>query len=136
MSGLSMFNANTATLNDLWYESHASLIKMLCMEFGESEKIAEMLEKYLGQKLKIKAPKDPNKPKRAKSGFVFYCDEHRPALMAKAKKKGKIVIGDISKALGKSWKSLKNKSKYDNLALADKERYEKAIGEYNDKLGL
>tara|TARA_Y100000813_G_C24154314_1_gene348817 strand:- start:890 stop:1300 length:411 start_codon:yes stop_codon:yes gene_type:complete len=136
MSGLSMFNANTATLNDLWYESHASLIKMLCMEFGESEKIAEMLEKYLGQKLKIKAPKDPNKPKRAKSGFMFYCDEHRPALMAKAKKKGKIVIGDISKALGKSWKSLKNKSKYDNLALADKERYEKAIGEYNDKLGL
>ena len=136
MSGLAMFTANTATINDLWYESHASVIKMLCMEFGESDKIGEMLEKYLGQKLKIKAPKDPNKPKRSKSGFMFYCDEHRPALLTKAKKKGKIVIGDISKSLGKSWKSLKNKSKYDVFAQADKERYEKAMGEYNDKLGI
>ena len=137
MSGLAMFNANTATLNDLWFESHASLLKMLCMEFGQSDKIDEMLGKYLGQKMKIKAPKDPNKPKRAKSGFMFYCDEHRPKLMAKAKKNGgKVVIGDISKALGKSWKSLKNKSKYDALAQADKERYEKEISEYNESLGL
>ena len=137
MSGLSMFNANTSTLNDLWYESHASLLKMLCMEFGQSEKIDEMLAKYLGDKLKVKAPKDPNKPKRSKSGFMFYCDEHRPALLEKAKKGGKKVnIGDISKALGKSWGKLKNKSKYEKLAAADKERYEKAITEYNEKLGL
>ena len=88
MSGLAMFNTNTATLNDLWFESHASLLKMLCMEFGQSDKIEEMLQKYLGPKLKIKAPKDPNKPKRAKSGFMFYCDEHRPKLMTKAKKNG------------------------------------------------
>lgn len=137
MSGLSMFNANTSTLNDLWYESHASLLKMLCMEFGQSEKINEMLTKYLGDKLKVKAPKDPNKPKRSKSGFMFYCDEHRPPLLQKAKKGGKKVnIGEISKALGKSWGKLKNKSKYEKLAAADKERYEKEIAEYNEKLGL
>ena len=69
------------------------------MEFGQSEKIDEMLAKYLGDKLKVKAPKDPNKPKRSKSGLVF-CDEHRPALLQKAKKGGKKVnIGEISKAL-------------------------------------
>ena len=137
MSGLALFNANTATLNDLWYESHASVVKMLCMELGHADRIDEMLEKYLGQKIKIKAPKDPNKPKRAKSGFMFYCDDHRPKLMEKAKKNGgKVVIGDISKSLGKSWKSLKNKSKYEKMAAADKERYEKQISEYNDSLGL
>ena len=136
MSALIAFSQNTAELNDLWYESHASLLKKLCMEFGESEKIEEMLEKYLGPKMKIKAPKDPNKPKRSKSGFMFYCDEHRPTLLAKAKKNGKVNIGDISKELGKMWKKLKSKSKYDKLAASDKERYEKEISEYNESLGL
>jgi hypothetical protein len=97
------------------------------------------MEKILGSKLKIKAPKDPNKPKRAKTSFMYYCDEHRPGLLEKEKKKGlKINIGNIAKALGKSWKKLKDadKGKWNTLALADKERYEKAIAEYNDKNGL
>lgn len=136
MSALIAFSQNTAEINDLWYESHASLLKKLCMEFGESEKIEEMLEKYLGPKMKIKAPKDPNKPKRSKSGFMFYCDEHRPPLLVKAKEKGKVNIGDISKELGKMWKKLKSKSKYDKLAASDKERYEKEISEYNESLCL
>ena len=58
-----MFHNNTASLNDLFYESHASVLKMVAMELGASEKIPELMEKILGNKLKIKAPKDPNKPK-------------------------------------------------------------------------
>ena len=49
-----LFHNNTASLNDLWYESHASVIKMVAMELGGSDKIPELLEKYLGQKMKIK----------------------------------------------------------------------------------
>ena len=97
------------------------------------------MEKVLGTKLKIKAPKDPNKPKRAKTAFMYYCEQHRPALLEKEKKKGqKINIGNIAKALGKSWKKLKDgdKSKWNSLALKDKERYEKEIAEYNEKNGL
>ena len=97
------------------------------------------MEKILGPKLKIKAPKDPNKPKRAKTAFMYYCDQHRPALLDKEKKKGKKVnIGEIAKALGKSWKKLKDgdKGKWNALALADKERYEKQIADYNEKNGL
>ena len=47
-------------------------------------------------------------------------------------------IGNIAKALGKSWKKLKDgdKGKWNTLALADKERYEKEIAEYNEKNGL
>jgi len=106
------------------------------MELGATDRIEELSQKYLGEKLKIKAPKDPNKPKRSKSGFMFYCDEHRPPLLAKAKEKGKVNIGDISKELGKMWKKLKSKNKYDKLAAADKERYEKEISEYNESLCL
>jgi len=134
-----LFHNNTASLNDLWFESHASVLKIVAMECGAVDKIPELMEKILGSKLKIKAPKDPNKPKRAKTSFMYYCDEHRPGLLEKEKKKGlKINIGNIAKALGKSWKKLKDadKGKWNTLALADKERYEKAIAEYNDKNGL
>ena len=134
-----MFHNNTASLNDLFYESHASVLKMVAMELGASDKIPELMEKILGNKLKIKAPKDPNKPKRAKTAFMFYCEQYRPALLEKEKKKGeKVNIGNIAKALGKSWKKLKDgdKGKWNTLALADKERYEKEIAEYNEKNGL
>lgn len=135
-----LFHNNTASLNDLWFESHASILKIVAMECGAVDKIPELMEHILGNKLKIKAPKDPNKPKRAKTSFMYYCDQHRPALLDNEKKKGlKINIGNIAKALGKSWKKLndgKDKVKWNTLALADKERYEKAIAEYNDKNGL
>ena len=109
------------------------------MELGATERIEELSTKYLGEKLKIKAPKDPNKPKRAKTSFMFYCDKYRPALIEEQRKGGgKVNIGDIAKALGTSWKKLKsNKRKsFDESAAKDKERYEKAIAEYNEKNGL
>jgi hypothetical protein len=133
-----LFHNNTAGLNDLWFESHSSLLKMLCMELGATDKIEELSEKYLGEKLKIKAPKDPNKPKRGKSAFMFYCDKHRPNLIEEQRKKGKVNIGDVAKTLGAGWKKLKDTQRkpFDALALKDKERYEKAIAEYNEKNGL
>jgi len=107
-----LFHNNTAGLNDLWFESHSSLLKMLCMEFGASDRIEELSQKYLGEKLKIKAPKDPNKPKRGKSAFMFYCDKHRPKLIeAQRKGGGKVNIGEVAKTLGAGWKKLKDTQK-------------------------
>ena len=62
-----LFHNNTASLNEIWFESHASILRMVCMELGATDRIDERTEKYLGEKLKIKAPKDPNKPKRGKT---------------------------------------------------------------------
>ena len=134
-----LFHNNTASLNDLFYESHASVVKMVAMELGQSDKIPELLEKVLGNKLKVKAPKDPNKPKRGKTGFMFYCDEHRSKLMKKFTDKGeKVKIGDIAKKLGASWKKLSDKQKkpYESKAAKDKERYQTQMAEYNEKNGL
>ena len=133
-----LFHNNTAGLNDLWFESHSSLLKMVCMELGATDKIEELSQKYLGEKLKIKAPKDPNKPKRAKSAFMFYCEKHRPKLIEDQRKVGKVNIGDIAKILGKGWKKLKDsqRKQFDASALKDKDRYANAIGEYNEKNGL
>ena len=108
------------------------------MEFGATDRIEELSQKYLGEKLKVKAPKDPNKPKRGKSAFMFFCDKYRPDLIAAQKKKGKVNIGEIAKRLGADWKKLKDNQKksFDVAAAKDKERYEKEIGEYNEKHGL
>jgi hypothetical protein len=112
------------------------------MELKATDRIDELTEKYLGQKLKIKAPKDPNKPKRAKTAFMYYCDKYRPELIKEQRKSGgKVNIGKIAKSLGASWGKLKeSKNKKINgfieSANKDRERYEKDIAEYNEKNGF
>jgi len=130
-----LFYNNTAGLNDLWFESHSSLLKMVCMELGATDRIEELSLKYLGDKLKLKAPKDPNKPKRAKTAFMYFCDKHRPKLIEDQRKVGKVNIGTIAKSLGASWQKLKDSQKkpFATLAEKDKNRYTEAIGEYNEK---
>ena len=59
-----LFHNNTAGLNDLWFESHSSLLKMVCMELGATERIEELSTKYLGEKLRtlinLKEQKQPS----------------------------------------------------------------------------
>ena len=83
---VTLYFNNTGALNELWYESHASVVKRVCMELGQSENMNDVVEKILGPKPKVKKIKDPNRPKKAKTAFMFYCDAHRPALMKIQKK--------------------------------------------------
>ena len=132
-----LFHNNTCSINDVFYESHLSLLKSVRMELGKPDKINELQEKLLGSKMKIKPRKDPNLPKRAKSGFMFYCDEHRGKYIDKFRKANKKVsIAEVAKELGAAWGNLKNRNKYDKLATKDKERYAEAMSEYNEKNGL
>lgn len=128
------FHNDTGALHHLFYESHLNLLTSLCIELGHTEMVDEMTQKYLGLPIKIKTLKDPNKPKRAKSGYLFYCDVHRPALMKKLKKEtGKLRIADVAKSLGASWKALSmtGRVKFDKLADKDRERYKDEMEVYN-----
>ena len=101
-----LFHNNTVALYDNWYESHAALLRSLCLELGHSDKINELTEKFLGEKLKMKFKKNSLHPKKPKSAYFFFCDDKRPALLAKSKKKNeKIVIGDVAKKLEKCGKN-------------------------------
>jgi hypothetical protein len=128
------FHNDTGSLHHLWYESHKNLLTSLCIDLGHTDKVEEMVQKYLGEPIKIKALKDPNKPKRAKSGYLFYCDVHRPAVMVKLKAEtGTLRIADVAKLLGASWKALSTKGrvKFDKLADKDRERYKDEMEVYN-----
>ena len=101
--------------------------------------IGEKIGSILGPKPKVKKMKDPNRPKKAKTAFMFYCDAHRPALMKIQKKKmGKINIGNIAKELGKNWGKLTDKDKkpFASEAAASKLVQEKAMKVYQESLGL
>jgi hypothetical protein len=101
------------------------------------DKMDEVCNSVLGEQHKIKQQKDPNKPKRAKSSYLYFCDDKRKTVMDDLKKKLKkgenIKIANVSKKLGDMWKKLsdKDKVKYNNLSNADKKRYESEMEEYS-----
>lgn len=74
-----------------------------------------------------KRKKDPNAPKRALSGFFFFCNEERPKVRAMYPSYG---VGDIAKEMGKRWEVCPNKPKFEAMAVRDKERYEKDMVAY------
>jgi topoisomerase IA-like protein len=63
-------------------------------------------------------------PKRPKSAYLYFCEEQRPLLVAREQSQQK-TLGEIAKELGKLWSETTNRSLYDSLAAADKQRYNK-----------
>ena len=130
------FHNDTVSLNHIWFQSHKNMIATVCIELGQHNKIEELTHSLLGDPLKIKAMKDPNKPKRPTSGYLYFCQDARPNVMKKMSKTNKkIVLGDIAKALGKKWKALTldKRKVYDEKSKKDKERYEEEMEKYNTK---
>ena len=131
------FQENQTMMNDMLYDSHKSVIERVCMALNQLDKAEEMTNLILGEKIKLKFKKDPNKPKKAKSGFLFFCDIHRPKLIEEDKKKNKkIIIGNIAKTLGKKWKKLSEKEKenFRKMNEKDKIRYNQEMEMYNNKI--
>ncbi|CAJ0946642.1 unnamed protein product, partial [Mesorhabditis belari] len=74
---------------------------------------------------KQRAKKDPNAPKRGKSGYMFWLADNRARLT-----KPGMAVTEVSKAAGVEWNNLKDKTKWEKLATADKARYEKEKAAY------
>lgn len=133
MTGCISFHNNLVKFIDLWRNSHQELIEKICFALDCPDRIPELALKFLGDPLKVKTKKDPNLPKRAKSAYFFFCGEIRPNLIKDLrKKKCTIDIAAISKILGKKWQGLSNKSTYNVMAAADKQRYIREMEVYQD----
>ena len=131
------YQENQVAINNMFYESHSSLIERVCIALKKVDKIEELKTMLLGEKMKMKFKKDPNKPKKPKSGFLFFCDEVRGKIIDDHRKtNGKVVIGDVAKELGKLWKKLTDgkKNKYNTMKENDKQRYAEAMENYSTNL--
>ena len=128
------FHNDTVSLNHIWYHSHKNMIATVCIKLGQHDKIAELTTTLLGEPLKIKPMKDPERPKRPTSGYLYFCQDARPAIMKNmSKNNAKLVLGNIAKVLGKDWKALSDDKRkvYEEKSKIDKERYEVEMEQYN-----
>jgi len=78
-----------------------------------------------------KKKKDPNAPKRNMSAFFIYSNDVRPAV--RAENPG-IKFGDVARLISSKFKALSTdeRAKYDELAVADKERYQAQMAQYKE----
>ena len=138
MSHLGYYN-NMVSLNNMFYESHKTIIEKVLKDVGQSDKAEELVKKYL-DKPDLKMKQDPNKPKRPKSAFLLFCDDERPKLIEKQKKSlksgEKFNLGDIQKKLGTQWGKLSDekKKKYNDECEQHKETYFDKMSEYESQL--
>lgn len=127
------FHNNSVDLNQLWYQSHKELIRGIAIELNSKDKIDELTEKFLGTQIKIKKFRDPNEPKKPKTGFQFFCDEFRPKIK---EDNPELKLGGIMKELGKLWKTYSDEQKeqYVEKYNEAKYNYEAKLDEYNESL--
>lgn len=74
--------------------------------------------------------KDPNKPKRALSAYMFFVQDYRERVKSE---NPDASFGDVGRLLGAKWKEMSGPEKkpYEDKAQADKERSAKENAVYN-----
>ena len=115
--------SDSNNINELWMASDVQKqVKSLCALAAGSQ----------GRK-----NKDPNAPKRGKSGYLFFCSENRDAVKASLGENSKAT--DVTKELGLRWNALKDSKKpadkkilavYEKAAADDKARYQGEKADY------
>lgn len=131
MSSLAYYN-NLVALNDHFYESHRNLLERVLVHLDMADRTDELTELFLDNRHKLKAKKDPNKPKRNVTAYTFFSNDHRKVLKKNNGGK-KLDFGKMNKQLGEAWRKLsdKKKKKYTDLAAKDLERYQAEMEAYN-----
>lgn len=82
------------------------------------------------QKSTLKKVKDPNAPKRGKSSYIFFCVDKREEIKTA---NPDMSATEIIKELGRVWRddlSDKDRKKYADKSVEDKERYDKEMESY------
>ncbi|XP_010502944.1 PREDICTED: FACT complex subunit SSRP1 [Camelina sativa] len=118
-------------------EKEKSIKKELKREASSSSKGLPPKKKMLvtdegsSKKKKQKKKKDPNAPKRAMSGFMFFSQMERDNIK---KEHPGIAFGEVGKVLGDKWRqmSAEEKEPYEAKAQVDKQRYKDEISDYKN----
>ncbi|PIA62533.1 hypothetical protein AQUCO_00200505v1 [Aquilegia coerulea] len=81
------------------------------------------------KKRKPKKKKDPNAPKKALSGFMFFSNSERDNLR---KSNPGMAFTDVGRALGERWRSMtaEEKEPFEAKARVDQKRYKEAMADY------
>jgi len=132
MASLEYFNTVVA-VNDIFYDSHKVLIEKICIELDMTDKIDDLIEKFLDKNIKLKAKRDPNKPKKPKTSYMLFCNDVRTGIKSK---NPKMSFKEMNQTLGSQWQILSEeiKEKYKKLSETDKNRYREDMEEYEETI--
>ena len=127
------YYSNMRTIMEASRASHISLIERVCTDLGASDKVEELVAKYIDDSIRIKKFKDKRAPKRPKSGYMMYCEKRRDAVK---NAKPNASFAEVIQALASEWKALSDKAKeqYNQLAEDDKNRYCRELEEYKSEI--
>jgi HMG (high mobility group) box len=81
---------------------------------------------------KTKAAKDPNAPKKPLTSFMLFSNEIRSRIQ---KENPTMSFGELGKKIGELFRALSTneKQKYEDMAKKEKERYKKALLDFENK---
>ena len=89
-------------------------------------------------KKKRRCSKDKNRPKRARSSYIFFCKDHRQEVRSRLGPSTKVT--EVTVELGKIWRMIKASdnaadkvklAKYERMAQEDRKRYQDEIENYS-----
>jgi hypothetical protein len=91
------------------------------------------VSKLIDSSTRVKRKKDPNAPKKWKTGYILFCVDQRDKL--KKENEG-LSATEVTSRLGALWKNLsdKDKSKYEEMSKKDKNRYENEMQSYSPQV--
>ena len=100
------------------------------VENNVEKKVENTVEKKVEKKVSKKADKDPNEPKKNKSGYMFYCADGRVEIKEKTPD---LDNKSIVVELGVRWTKIKESDPdklkhYNDMAEQDKKRYQEEKG--------
>lgn len=125
------------SINKAIYNSQIDIIKAVCAELDADDKATDLIKKLLVVPKTTKLKKDPDRIKKPKNAYMFFCgekrDEAKCELLEELKEKSdneeeptKVSTTEVSKKLGMMWKALSDKEKapFVKMHEEDVERYE------------
>lgn len=135
MNSLDYYNT-MKDINDMMYEKDVRLLEKICIELNAIDRIDDLKEKFLDNCFtKIKAKRDPNKPKRPLSSYTLFCNDVREEMLKENPTLSK-NFSEMNKTLGQKWKELEDKQKYIEKAQEARNKYEEELEEYNKVNGI
>ena len=106
---------------------------------SDKERYKKEMCNYVPQDMTKKVKKDPTKPKRSKSSYIFFCSRHREEVKSDLSDS---TATEVVRELGRLWGKLKideselgrnEMAELTKLAVQDKKRFVKELEKYNTK---
>ena len=125
------YHNNLKEILEIYRLSHEQIIEKVCIELGHSEKIEELKELLLTEKLKIKPRRDPDKPKKPPTAYLLFSGVYRDKIK---KDFPGLKFGESNKKLGEVWKSIddEERKKFKEQAEQARTKYEEDLEYYNN----